>query len=65
MGAGKVVATFNAAAKGNPSTPYYIRFSPFMGFVSLLIGIIRGSVSETLVFTQMLETSSAEISWDL
>jgi len=42
MGAGKVVATFNAAAKESTNTILHT-IIPFMGFVSLLIGIIQGS----------------------
>lgn len=42
MGAGKVVATFNAAAKESVNTVLHT-ILPFMGFVSLLIGIIQGS----------------------
>ena len=41
-GAGKVVATFNAAAKESTNTILHT-IIPFMGFVSLLIGIIQGS----------------------
>ena len=42
MGAGKVVATFNSAAKESTNTVLHT-IIPFMGFVSLLIGIIQGS----------------------
>ncbi|MGI6499490.1 MAG: PTS glucitol/sorbitol transporter subunit IIB [Anaerostipes sp.] len=42
MGAGKVVATFNAAAKESVNTVLHT-ILPFMGFVALLIGIIQGS----------------------
>ncbi len=42
MGVGKVVATFNAAAKEATNTILHT-IIPFMGFVSLLIGIIQGS----------------------
>ncbi len=42
MGAGKVVATFNTAAKEAVQTCINT-IIPFMGFVSLLIGIIQGS----------------------
>lgn len=42
MGAGKVVATFNTAAKESTNTILHT-IIPFMGFVSLLIGIIQGS----------------------
>lgn len=42
MGAGKVVATFNMAAKESVNTVLQT-ILPFMGFVSLLIGIIQGS----------------------
>lgn len=42
MGAGKVVATFNSAAKDSVNTILHT-ILPFMGFVSLLIGIIQGS----------------------
>lgn len=42
MGAGKVVATFNSAAKESVNTILHT-ILPFMGFVSLLIGIIQGS----------------------
>lgn len=42
MGAGKVVATFNSAAKDSVNTVLHT-ILPFMGFVSLLIGIIQGS----------------------
>lgn len=42
MGAGKVVATFNTAAKEAVQTVVNT-ILPFMGFVSLLIGIIQGS----------------------
>ena len=42
MGAGKVVATFNSAAKESTNTVLHT-ILPFMGFVSLLIGIIQGS----------------------
>lgn len=42
MGAGKVVATFNSAAKESVNTILHT-ILPFMGFVALLIGIIQGS----------------------
>ena len=42
MGAGKGVATFNSAAKESTNTEL-LTIIPFMGFVSLLIGIIQGS----------------------
>lgn len=42
MGAGKVVAIFNSAAKESVNTVIHT-IIPFMGFVSLLIGIIQGS----------------------
>lgn len=42
MGAGKVIATFNQAAKEAVNTMLNTVI-PFMGFVSLLIGIIQGS----------------------
>lgn len=42
MGAGKVVATFNSAAKDSVNTILHT-ILPFMGFVALLIGIIQGS----------------------
>lgn len=42
LGAGKVVATFNQAARDSIQT-IITTILPFMGFVSLLIGIINGS----------------------
>ena len=46
MGAGKVVATFNSAAKESTNTVLHT-IIPFMGFVSLLIGIIQDLDSVT------------------
>ena len=45
MGAGKVVATFNQAAREAIQTMLNT-IIPFMAFVSLLIGVIQGSVLE-------------------
>lgn len=42
MGAGKIVATFNQAARSAVQT-ILTTVIPFMAFVSLLIGIIEGS----------------------
>jgi len=42
MGAGKVIATFNQAARDSVQTMLHTVI-PFMAFVSLLIGIIQGS----------------------
>ena len=42
MGAGKVVATFNQAAREAIQTMLNT-IIPFMAFVSLLIGVIQGS----------------------
>ncbi|MDR2832730.1 MAG: PTS glucitol/sorbitol transporter subunit IIB [Streptococcaceae bacterium] len=53
MGAGKVVATFNQAARDAVQTMIQT-ILPFMAFVSLLIGIINGSGIGTVIANTMV-----------
>ena len=60
MGAGKVVAIFNQAARDSVNTMIHT-IIPFMAFVSLLIGIINGSGIGTVIANWLAPMASSLI----